>query len=43
MEVPHLSQSKRFKDCPQYIEALHKILYELIFGKYIMLEAIVSS
>lgn len=29
-EVPNLSQS-RFKDCPQHLEVLHKILYEEFF------------
>lgn len=42
-EVPTLSQSKRFKDCPQCLEVLHKILNEFYAWQMLRLEAIVCS
>lgn len=43
MEVPNLAQPKRFKDCPQCLEVLHKILCEFCTWQMFMVEAIVSS
>lgn len=42
-EVPNLSQSRRFKDCPQCLEVLHKIPYRFHTWQALMLEAIVIS
>lgn len=42
-EVPNLAQSERFKDCPQCLQVLHKILNEFYTWQMLMLEAIVRS